>query len=207
MGFETLTDEQFELEYARRKKEAQQKKQEQKSAYESLKAETITKLSKKAMNLNELLTNFKDEAFGDMQTLYALLQEYSSRHADGKGNFSIENQDYRISYKRQGKPTFDERSIQAEKHIVDFLDKKYSADQDTKDLIHSLLERKNGDLDVNLIQKLYQMEDRFDDQNWKRGIELLKESYSYCHSKDYIRFERKTENGEWKTIVLQFSKI
>ena len=50
------------------------------------------------------------------------------------------------------------------------------------------------------------MEDRFQDLNWKRGIELLKESYSRSHSKDYIGFEQKSE-GEWLLINLQFSNI
>ncbi|CAA0144812.1 conserved hypothetical protein [Tenacibaculum maritimum] len=207
MGLETLTDEEFQLEYDKRQEAAKTKRKEQKQAYESLKTDTILSLSKRALNISESLSAFKTDAFDEMQTLYKVLQEYSSRHADGKGNFSIESPDFKISYKRQGKATFDERSNQAEKHILDFLNTRYSGDQDTRDLITSLLERKNGDLDINLIQKLYQMEDRFNDDNWKHGISLLKESYQYCHSKDYIKFERKTQAGEWTPILLQFSKI
>lgn len=207
MGLEALSDEQIKQEYEKRQKRSIEQKEAQRKAYEDLKDETINKLCKRACEIHDTLADFKTESFEDMQSLYTILQEYSSRHADGKGNFKIENADFRISYKRQGKPTFDERSLQAEKHIIDFLNSRYSGDQDTKDLIMSLLERKNGDLDINLIQKLYQMEDRFDDKNWKRGIELLKESYKYSHSKDYIRFERKTETGEFSPIVLQFSKI
>ena len=142
-----------------------------------------------------------------MQTMYQLLQEYSSRHADGKGNFRIEVDNLRISYKRQGKPTFDEKADQAEKHIIDFVNTKFANDPDTKDLIMSLLERKKGDLDINLIQKLYAMEDRFTDESWKKGIELLKESYHYSHSKDYIGFEERDAKGEWQTINLQFSSL
>jgi transposase InsO family protein len=67
--------------------------------------------------------------------------------------------------------------------------------------------RKKGELDINLVQKLYAMEDRFQDENWKRGIELLKESYSFSHSKDYIGFEVKNDKGEWLPINLQFSNI
>nr|BFF39042.1 hypothetical protein BACY1_08470 [Tenacibaculum mesophilum] len=207
MGLEALSDEQIKQEYERRQQKSIEQKEAQRKAYKDLKEGTINKLCKRACEIHGTLAAFKTEAFEDMQSLYTILQEYSSRHADGKGNFKIENEDFRISYKRQGKATFDERSLQAEKHIIDFLNSRYSGDQDTKDLIMSLLERKNGDLDINLIQKLYQMEDRFNDKNWERGIELLKESYKYSHSKDYIRFERKTETGEFSPIVLQFSKI
>ncbi|SIT25475.1 Protein of unknown function [Chryseobacterium ureilyticum] len=69
----------------------------------------------------------------------------------------------------------------------------------------SLLERKKGSLDILLVQKLYSMEDRFEDQNWKEGIRLLKESYSYNLSKDYVSFYKRDENNVWELINLNFS--
>lgn len=187
-------------------KEAAEKEQKRKD-YEDLKAKTVWELCTGAKQLSDLIKAFKETAFEDTQALYSLLQEYSSRHADGKGNFRVEHGNFRVSYKRQGKPTFDERSHQAEKHIIDFVNSKFENDVDTKDLVMSLLERKKGELDINLVQKLYAMEDRFQDENWKRGIELLKESYSFSHSKDYIGFEVKNDKGEWLPINLQFSNI
>ena len=184
-----------------------QEKEQQKQAYEAIKNETIATLTDKAVEFSEGLQLFKKAAFESMQTLYIMLQEYSSRHADGKGNFRVEYDNKRIAYKRQGKATFDERSHQAEKHIIDFVNSKFENDQDTRDLVMSLLERKKGELDINLVQKLYAMEDRFDNENWKRGIELLKESYSYSHSKDYISFEQRDDKGEWHNINLQFSNV
>ena len=71
----------------------------------------------------------------------------------------------------------------------------------------SLLERKKGELDIQLVQKLYAMENRFQDENWKRGIELLKESFQSSHSKDYINFEQRNASGEWQNINLQFSNL
>ena len=205
---EKMSDKEFQ-EYvdARNEKAAAEKEQKRKD-YEELKVNILVGLILKAENISSELKTFKTESFESMQTLYACLQEYSSRHGeDSKGNFTISNEKYKISYIKQGKGTFDERAFQAEKHIIDFLNARYSGDKDTKDLIISLLERKKGDLDINLIQKLYQMEERFQDENWKMGIELLKESYKYAHSKDYIKFEKKNENGEWNSISLQFSKI
>jgi hypothetical protein len=203
----TLSDADFEAEMLRRNSEKAELQQKAKQDYENLKSEVVTELCKSAKEINETLEKFKIKAFSDMQTVYDLLKEYSSRHKDGKGNFKIEYQNYRVSYKRQGKPHFDERSHQAEKHIIDFVNSKFNNDKDTRDLVMSLLERKKDQLDINLIQKLYAMENRFQDENWKRGIELLKESYSYSHSKDYIGFEFKDDKGEWQTINLQFSNI
>lgn len=201
------TIEALEARLSAMKKAENDKKENTRKQYEDLKRDIVTKLGYDAIALNEQIAKFKTRAFADMQTLYALLQEYSSRHSDGKGNFKVEYEKYRVSYKRQGKASFDERSHQAEKHIIDFVNSKFQDDKDTRDLVMLLLERKNDELDINLIQKLYAMENRFDDDNWKRGIELLKESYSYNHSKDYIRFEHRNANNEWEPIVLQFSTI
>jgi len=191
--------------------EAQERtdRDKERDAYQALKEDTVNELVSKAETLTIALYEFKQQAFSDAQAVYQVLQDYSERHSDGKGNFTIENKEKtrRLSYKKQGKPSFDEKSHQAEKHIIDFVEKKFSDDKDTRDLIMSLMERKNGSLDIDLIQKLYAMEDRFDDPNWKKGIKLLKESYSYNHSKDYINFEIKDDKGEWKPIVLQFSRV
>jgi len=202
-----MSDAEFEAEMQRRKQAKEAQMEKAKNDYECLKNQVINELCQGAIGIHETLANFKAKAFSDMTTVYAMLQEYSSRHADGKGNFRIEHGNFRVSYKRQGKATFDERSHQAEKHIIDFVNTKFENDEDTKDLVMSLLERKKGELDINLVQKLYAMENRFQDENWKRGIELLKESYSYSHSKDYIGFEQRNEKGEWQIINLQFSNI
>lgn len=207
MNSQTETIEQLEQRLATLRAEQNEKKEQTRREYEELKRTTVLKLCTDAIFLNEKIAHFKKQAFDDMGAIYALLQEYSSRHSDGKGNFKIESGNYRVSYKRQGKASFDERSHQAEKHIIDFVNAQFVDDKDTRDLVMVLLERKNDELDINLIQKLYAMENRFSDENWLRGIELLKESYSYNHSKDYIRFEHKKPDGSWENINLSFSNV
>lgn len=200
-----LSAEELEAALAQKKETERQQREEKRKAYEALKKETIEELAPLAEELSLSLGRFKSKAFTQLGTLYELLQDYSNRHKDGKGNFQIETEDFRILLKKQGKASFDERSHQAEKHIIDFVNSKFENDEDTRDLIMSLLERKKGDLDILLVQKLYAMEDRFDDENWREGIRLLKESYSYNHSKDYISFFKKGRNGEWEGINLNFS--
>lgn len=202
-----LDDAALAAEFKRRELEKQKQADNQKNAYEALKIDTVVTLCTIAKSFSKDLQDFKNTSFEAMQTMYAMLQEYSSRHADGKGNFRLEVGDFRVSYRRQGRATFNEKALQAEKHIIDFVNKRFENDPDTKDLIMSLLERKKGELDINLIQKLYAMENRFDDENWRKGIALLKESYQYSHSKDYILFEERNENGDWQTINLQFSNL
>ncbi|AZI53875.1 DUF3164 family protein [Epilithonimonas vandammei] len=208
MKTETLqefTAEELEAALAQKKEAERIGREQKREAYEALKKDTIADLAPVANDLSLQLMRFRDKAFSQLGTLYELLQDYSKRHQDGKGNFTIEDDEFKIQFKRQGKGTFDERSEQAEKHIIDFLNTKYQGDLDTKDLIMSLLERKKGDLDINMVQKLYSMEDRFDDENWREGIKLLKESYSFKHSKDYVSFFKKGRNNQWEGINLNFS--
>ncbi|WP_295675678.1 DUF3164 family protein [uncultured Mucilaginibacter sp.] len=203
-----LTDDQLEALLNQRRASKAREQNEKRTAYEGLKEETIAGLCGVAIHMNSLLRAFKKTAFEDMQTLYALLQEYSQRHADGDGNFTIESADkaFRIEYSKQERGGFDERSVQAEKHIIDFVNKQFAGDPTTHQLITSLLERKKGALDINLVQKLYSMEDAYQDENWQAGIRLLKESWNPSESKDYIRFYQKVKT-EWKLINLNFASV
>jgi hypothetical protein len=200
-----LSAEELEAALAQKKENDRQERENKRINYEALKSDTIKDLAPFAASLSEMIETFRDKAFKELGTLYGLLQEYSNRHKDGKGNFQIEDDKFKIQFKRQGKGVFDERSVQAEKHIVDFINNRFGGDDDTRDFIMLALERRNGDLDNLQVQKLYSMEDRFNYENWREGIRLLKESYSYNHSKDYISFYKKGDNNEWQGINLNFS--
>lgn len=205
---EQLTDEQLEAMLADRKRKKEEAESLKRQSYETLKEETISNLVEMALNVNTALVAFKSAAFQEMKALYSILKEYSKRHEDGEGNFTIENAEnnLKIVYSRQNQGYFDERANQAEKHIIDFVNSQFAGDPRTKKLITGLLERKKGALDIKLVQKLYKMEADYDDQNWKDGIKLLKESWKDSDSKDYIRFFTK-QNGEYKLINLSFSSI
>ena len=87
-----LSAEQLEAALAE-KREAERKDREAKRAsYEALREETLEELSETAEQLSLALERFNAKAFTQMRTLYELLQDYSKRHKDGKGNFEIKNE-------------------------------------------------------------------------------------------------------------------
>jgi hypothetical protein len=191
------------------KKEQERNEINQKRAdYEALRNETIDKLVTRAVVLSNMLKDFKTGVFDDLSTLYDLLKEYSSRHADGKGNFTIESQDgdYKIEFSRQTLGSFDERADQAAFHIIDFVNSRWSGDVETKELITGILERSKGKFDIKQIQKLYAMEAKFNDPNWLEGIRLFKEAWRPSETKDYTRFWVKYK-GEYQAVNLNFSSI
>ena len=182
-------------------------REERKKAYEQMKTDAIIGLITVAKDINERLTEFKQHSFETMDTLHDLLKEYSERNDEGKGNFKIEFENFKVTYNKQGKGSYDERATEAEKYIFDFIESRYSGDEGTKEFILSLLERKKGELDPDNIQKLYKYEGKFNDPNFSKACELFRESYQYNHSKDYIRFYEKDERGKWQNILLQFSAV
>jgi len=204
---EMLTEEQLEaaLKLKREKKIAQET--QEREAYETLKHDTVMALTGKANALSNLLKTFKQEAFTEMKTIYDLLCKYSKRRESDKGNFTLEiSEGMRITYRNQDLGYFDERSVQAEKHIIDFVKERFQGDVKAQKMITTLLERRRGKLDIKLVQKLYAMENDFDHPSWIEGIKLLKESWTASESKSYIRFEVKVDS-EWQPILLDFASI
>jgi hypothetical protein len=203
-----LTDEQLEQELANRQAKKQIQQNEKRQAYEDLKEDTVTDGCIAALSLSEALLAFKSDIFRECLALYELLQEYSSRHTDGKGNFTVENKDstFKIAFSCQTLGYFDERSVQGEKHINDFITRQFAGEPATQKLIKLALERQAGKLDIKQVQKLYSMENDYQDANWKEGIKLLKESWTQSESKDYIRFYQRV-NSVWKLINLNFASV
>lgn len=183
-------------------------RQQKRADYESLRDEVVAALVAKAGRIHDIMAAFKVRAWSELETLYKLLQEHSQRHADGKGSFTLECGKVKVQYKRNENTRFDERATQAERHILDFITRKYSDNDPTSKLVRSLLERKKGQLDKDLVLRLISMKDDFQDDNWRKGIELLQESIVPGETRYYAQFFVKDEDGEsWHPIVLDFAKL
>lgn len=191
------------------KKEAnRQANLKKKESYLALRNATVEELIPMASALSNELRDFADLCFSNLNALYALLKDYSKRHENGKGNFEIVNEkgDMKIRFKANETWAFDERSQQAEKHIIDFVQTQFTGDAKTQKLITNLLERSKGKLDIKLVQKLYAMEDDYEDQNWREGIKLLKESWVQGRTRYYVQFECLID-GTWKPIIMDFAAL
>lgn len=189
--------------------ETQERLQKRKD-YEALRQDTVFTLISKAVGIKGVIKNFKTEAFNELETMYKLLQEHSSRHADGKGSFTLENAEstMKIQFKRHDATTFDERATQAEKYIIDFLTSEFGDDDPRNKVIKNLLERKKGKVDKDNVLQLAGMRDDFTNENWQRGIDLYLESIVPSHTKYYAQFFiRANADDAWQNIVLDFAKL
>lgn len=184
-------------------------REKSRQTYEALRDETINTLVPMAIVLSSQIKDFKEKVFADLRALYDLLIEHSKRHANGRGNFQIISLDsaYKIDFKRQDLGYFDERSKQAEAHIVSFVNRRFADDEDARDVIMTLLERRKGSLDVKKVQTLYAMEDRFNDEEWLQGLRLLRESWTTNKTCYYATFYVKDADGHWRHINLDFASV
>lgn len=194
---------------AAEKAEADKKRKE----YESSRDELVDRLASFAEELEGQMRELKYVAFRELIAFRDTMLEYGQlrRKEMNKGNFEIKTDKYKVMFTSQVNKRFDERAQLAEGKLKTFIDSFVKKrDIKTYQLVKSLLERnpKTGDYDIDLINRLYSMEDSFDDQNWKDALKLFKESYSPYGTAQYVRFFVKNEtNNSWEPIVLDFAKL
>jgi len=176
--------------------------------YEQQRETTIQSLMGQALEINDIMQGFKNEAFAELRFLSEFISETTTKE-DWKGNFTIKSRDgkFKIEYSRQVLGDFDERSNEAVNLISEFVSERYQQDAPTRKLVVSLLERKNGQLDIKMVQKLYAMENEFSDEKWLKGLQLLKDSWQSGDSKEYVRFWQKDSANGWKAIKLDFASL
>ncbi len=195
-----------------RKAKENAEREARRTEYETEKAALISNLGNTALITAEALKDFKANAMNNVRNFRTKLLEYGQlrKGEANKGNFEIKNDDFKITFSSQVRKCFDERSELAEEKLKSFLGSFVKKrDKDLHDLVLSLLERnpKSGDLDISNIQRLYKLEDRFDNDDWREAIRLFKESYNPEGTAYYVRFFQRDEDNAWKLINLNFSSL
>lgn len=188
-------------------------KQAKRKEYEDQREHLIDTLGGFAASLSNQMLDLKLEAFMELAKFRSRMMEYGDIRGKekNKGSFELKNDKYKIIFRSQINKCFDERAELAEKKLKEFLGtfvKK--SDKRAYELVMALLERndKTGDFDINLINRLYKMRDKFDNPLWHAALDLFQESYSPYGTAQYIQFLMKNEktNG-YDAIVLDFAKI
>lgn len=207
-----LSTEELEKALAEKKQAEKAAAEEQRKQYEGEKENIINSLGKKAEGISSQLNEFKVICFTDIEGFRQKMLAYGDikNGKNNKGNFEIKNDNYKIIYSSQPKQEFDERSELAEEKLKKFLSSFVrKRDKQLYELIMSMLERnsKTGALDISNINRLYKMEDKFDDQDWRDALRLFKESYNITGTNIYVRVYKHNDRNGWDLINLNFSSI
>jgi len=193
-------------------KKAEFKKQEnEKKEYESKRDQKVAQGIATAKTLFKEMLEFKQWCHTEMDEQEKRLTEYGKIRKNSKGGFSVKNtqQNECITRMRATEPVWDERATKAVELIKDFLgDAIKKRDVDLYEILIGFLQKnKKGELEFSSVMELYKYENKYNDERWKEGLRLIKESYSN-HLKGFgYEFKYRGEDGKWQNIILTFASI
>ena len=180
---------------------------------EKLKDELLEELLNKAKEKQQILAEFKKEAYEDINSYYELLlQKYNmdKKPKTIRGNFTIENFSgtKKVSVTVSDSIKFDEKLTIAKMKIDEYLHEiTQNASPDLKTLVLKAFEvDKKGDVNVQKIMALKSYE--IEHPTWLEAMKIIDDATQVVSSKSYIRFyEREGLESSYKQVSLDFSKV
>ena len=127
-------------------------------------------------------------------------------------SFTLVEGDFKLEVRSNKVKSFDERADVAAERLMEYLKDYISgsdkgADDPMYQLAISLLERnRQGDLDYKSISKLYELEDKFDDE-YKGIMELFRESNVVQATAINYYFWKRDENNVWHRVEPSFCRL
>lgn len=194
------------------KQEEQEAARERRDAYEALRAEFMLEVKNKLLPLVDEVKGFREWVEKETEGFHALMREYGRLRKDDQTSFTVADGGLKIEVRSNKVKTFDERADLAAERLVEYLKAWVSRSEKGQNdpmyqLAMTLLERnRQGDLDYKSISKLYEMEDRFDDE-YRQIMDLFRESNTVSKTAVNFYFWRCDTNGVWRRIEPSFCRL
>ncbi|HHT7895532.1 TPA: DUF3164 family protein [Pasteurella multocida] len=153
---------------------------------------------------------FKKQVFDDIDAFIQLSAEkYDVQLGGRKGNVTLLSYDgeYKLIIAVQDRLTFDER-IQAAKQLIDECLHEWSADArpELRSIINDAFQvDKEGNLNTARILSLRRVE--IQDERWTKAMQAISDSIQIVDSKDYVRFYKRDDNGNYQQISLDMARV
>jgi exonuclease VII large subunit len=207
-----MTTEELQAYLAERRKDEMAQLNKNRNEYEKYIETNTSRLVRKAIKLNNILTTFFENSTKTLEEMREKLNEYGAIRANSKGGFHLKTDDgqYKLVYRYSTTCDWDERAVKAEELLKDFLgDVVKKRDKELFQVIMGLIEKnKEGKLELSRIQALYAQESTFTDPRWVEAIRLFKESFRPVDSKMRLEFYKRSEvSQKWEPIVLNLSSL
>ena len=205
-----LSDDEIETLYLQHKAEKEKQSEDKRKAYEELRNSVVSDCIAQANEMSSKMKLYHSKMMPTMLAFGDLMREFGDMNKKSKGGFSIMSDDCnsRVTLHRRNIGEFNELADMAENHIGEFLERSIkTASANAYELIVTLLERKKGRIEYSRAMQILTYENKFDDADWKKGCELLRQSFVVTSSKYYLEFEVKNEEGAWERIDLNFASL
>lgn len=181
--------------------------------YEGLRAEFINDVRQRVTALVEDVKGFRKWLADETDGFTEVMRDYGQVKSDEQRSYTITDGDFRLELKSNKVKAFDERADMAAERLIDYL-KRYmqksekGADDPMYQMAMTLLERnKMGDLDYKSISKLYELEDKFDEE-YADIMRLFKEANVVQRNAiNYYFYKRNPDNGVWTRVEPSFCRL
>ena len=193
--------------------EAKNDRVAKRETYEALRGEFMYDVLTRVNDVEQTVSGFKKWLDGEVTAFTKVMREYGAVKNDGQQSYTITDGDFKLEVKFNKVKGFDERADLAAERLVDYL-KRYmeASEKGVEDPMYqmamTLLERnKTGDLDYKSISKLYELEDKFDEE-YAEIMGLFKEAnVVQTTATNYYFSKRNPENGVWTRIEPSFCRL
>lgn len=206
-----LTDEEIALLNKAReqkvKEEAEKKQKAEMEAYYSNVDKLIAKAVKKAQRASDVLKTTKTEVYDLFKDAIAKKEEILKVKSERRSNtFTNTEGTARVELGYRVSDNYNDTVNEGLQIVNDYID-GMAKDENTRKLVgmlRALLNDRwqNGQLKAENVLRLRKEADRSDDEEFKRGVKIICDSYNPTRSKDYIRVDVKDETGAWKVVPL-----
>lgn len=193
--------------------EAKNDRVAKRETYEALRGEFMYDVLTRVNDVEQTVSGFKKWLDGEVTAFTKVMREYGAVKNESQQSYTITDGDFKLEVKFNKVKGFDERADIAAERLVDYL-KRYmeSSEKGVEDPMYqmamTLLERnKTGDLDYKSISKLYELEDKFDEE-YAEIMQLFKEAnVVQTTATNYYFSKRNPENGVWTRIEPSFCRL
>lgn len=193
--------------------EAKNDRVAKRESYEALRGQFMYDVLTRVNDVEQTVSGFKKWLDDEVTAFTKLMREYGAVKNDGQQSYTITDGDFKLEVKFNKVKGFDERADLAAERLVDYL-KRYmeASEKGVEDPMYqmamTMLERnKTCDLDYKSISKLYELEDRFDEE-YAEIMQLFKEANVVQNTAtNYYFSKRDPENGVWSRIEPSFCRL
>lgn len=191
----------------------QQSELDKRNAYESIRGSLARNVKDRVVEIALKVKDFRDWLDNESEGFKSVMAEYGKLRSKEQRGFTIVVDDFKFEVKSQDVKGFDERSELAAQRLMDFLGAYIEKSEKGKDdpmyqLCMNLLERnRNGKFNYTSISKLYQLEGKFNDEEYTSIMDLFRESNVTKETVVSYYFSMKSEDGVWRKIEPSFCRL
>lgn len=213
VDIKSLSKEQRAALMAQLQQEEKEDRIARRETYEALRGEFMHEVKTNVLEMVNAVTGFRGWLEKEADAFTKVMKEYGQVKSDEQRSYTITDGDFRMEVKSNKVKGFDERADMAADRLIDYL-KRYmqnsekGSDDPMYQMAMTLLERnKMGDLDYKSISKLYELEDKFDEE-YADIMRLFKEAnVVQRNTTNYYFSRRNPENGVWTRIEPSFCRL